>query len=168
MVWVDSFPEQLCLSGRVHLFSLHCWQNLWRGQVGQVTTIQQIHYNPRTSNWQGQVCYRLPSCVFTRTTTSRLFGRLGPYPSVETSSLQLGWPPWGEGFCRYKVKKWGGGLQNPKQGSDLTLHSLQNGNPNGTFFCPLFLVVPSFWLYKILNLGRIFAFCPRLTPACWH
>ena len=65
------------------------------------------------------------------------------------------------------MKNLGGALQNPKQGSDPTLHSLQNGNPS-TFFCPLVLVVPSFWLYKMLNLGRIFAFCPCLTPACWH
>ena len=57
-----------------------------------------------------------------------------------TSTLQLGWSPWGEGFCRYKVKKWGGALQNPKQGSDPTLHSLQNGNPNGIFLVHFFLL----------------------------
>ena len=81
------------------------------------------------------------------------------------SSLQLRWSPWGEGFCRYKVKKWGGGpykILNRGQIWPCILYKITD------FFCPLFLVVPSFWLYKMLNLGRIFAFCPCLTPACWH
>ena len=46
--------------------------------------------------------------------------------------------PLGGRILQILFKKVGGGLQNPKQGSDPTLHSLQNGNPNGTFFGPLF------------------------------
>ena len=85
------------------------------------------------------------------------------------SSLQLRWSGWGLAFCRYKVKKWGGGLYkitNKGQIRPCILYKIQASNP--IFFSPRFLVVPSFWLYKIKNLGRILTNWPCLTPVCWH
>ena len=61
------------------------------------------------------------------------------------SSLQLRWSPWGEDFVDTKSKSGGSGpYKMLNRGQIRPLHSLENGNHNGTFFCPLFLVVPSF------------------------
>ena len=51
-------------------------------------------------------------------------------------------------FVDIKFKS-GGALQSYKQGSDQTLHSLQNPSLQPNLFQSIFLVVPSFWLYKI-------------------
>ena len=62
------------------------------------------------------------------------------------------------GICRYKVKKWGGLYKIANMGQIrlrilIILYKIQAVNP--IFVSAFFLVVPTFWLYRVQTLGRM-------------